>query len=103
MRCQRGCETACLKRYATAADAQRYAAAFDREDRADLGPRSACSRCACCGRGASADGRVEHAYTPGGRLLAQGPGARGASSKAIVRSSSVPSPPNFVRRSTGRR
>jgi hypothetical protein len=38
--CQRGCGTAGVKRYATAADAQRYAAAFDREDRADLGRRA---------------------------------------------------------------
>ncbi|HEX8855759.1 MAG TPA: hypothetical protein VF752_09155 [Thermoleophilaceae bacterium] len=38
--CQRGCGASASKRYATAADARRYAAAFDREDRADLGRRA---------------------------------------------------------------
>jgi hypothetical protein len=35
--CQRGCSVGGEKRYPTAADAQRYAAALDREDREDLG------------------------------------------------------------------
>ncbi|MFD2079044.1 hypothetical protein SAMN05421678_102310 [Actinopolymorpha cephalotaxi] len=39
-RCQRGCGAAGSKRYPTAADADRYAAAFDREDSADLGRRA---------------------------------------------------------------
>ncbi|MFL5826028.1 MAG: hypothetical protein ACJ76V_05840 [Thermoleophilaceae bacterium] len=38
--CQRGCGTAGSKRYATADEARRYAAAFDREDIADLGRRA---------------------------------------------------------------
>jgi hypothetical protein len=38
--CQRGCGAGGSKRYETAADAQRYAAAFDREDRADIGRRA---------------------------------------------------------------
>ena len=38
--CQRGCGAGGEKRYATAADAQRYAAALDREDREDLGQRA---------------------------------------------------------------
>ena len=36
-RCQRGCGATGEKRYATAGDAQRYAAGLDREDREDLG------------------------------------------------------------------
>jgi hypothetical protein len=39
-RCQRGCDAGGVKRYATAAEAQRYAAALDREDREDLGRRA---------------------------------------------------------------
>lgn len=39
-RCQRGCGATGSKRYATAADAGRYAAAFDREDSTDLGRRA---------------------------------------------------------------
>jgi hypothetical protein len=35
--CQRGCGVSGTKDYATAADAQRYAAGLDREDREDLG------------------------------------------------------------------
>jgi hypothetical protein len=35
--CQRGCAAGGEKQYATAADAARYAAALDREDREDLG------------------------------------------------------------------
>jgi hypothetical protein len=38
--CQRGCGVGGTKAYASAADARRYAAAFDREDRADLGRRA---------------------------------------------------------------
>jgi hypothetical protein len=38
--CQRGCGAGGSKRYASAADARRYAAAFDREDREDLGRRA---------------------------------------------------------------
>jgi hypothetical protein len=39
-RCQRDCGAAGSKRYPTAEDAGRYAAAFDREDNADLGRRA---------------------------------------------------------------
>jgi hypothetical protein len=39
-RCQRGCGAGGTKRYAAAADADRYARAFDREDREDLGRRA---------------------------------------------------------------
>jgi hypothetical protein len=35
--CQRGCGAGGEKAYSTAADARRYAAALDREDREDLG------------------------------------------------------------------
>ena len=38
--CQRGCGAGGAKRYATSQDAERYAAAFDREDREDLGRRA---------------------------------------------------------------
>jgi hypothetical protein len=38
--CQRGCGTGGSKEYGSAADAARYAAAFDREDRQDLGRRA---------------------------------------------------------------
>jgi hypothetical protein len=38
--CARGCGTGGSKEYASAADAARYAAAFDREDSADLGKRA---------------------------------------------------------------
>jgi hypothetical protein len=38
--CARDCGTGGAKHYATAADAERYARAFDREDRADLGRRA---------------------------------------------------------------
>jgi hypothetical protein len=38
--CARGCDAGGAKEYATAADARRYAAAFDREDRQDLGRRA---------------------------------------------------------------
>lgn len=38
--CDRGCGAAGAKTYASAADAQRYAQAFDHEDRADLGRRT---------------------------------------------------------------
>jgi hypothetical protein len=37
--CERGCGEGGEKRYATAADARRYAAAFDRRDTEDLGKR----------------------------------------------------------------
>ena len=39
-RCQRGCGAEGAKRYETAEDAERYARAFDREDREDLGRRA---------------------------------------------------------------
>jgi hypothetical protein len=38
--CERGCGAGGERTYATAADAQRYARAFDREDREDLGRRA---------------------------------------------------------------
>jgi hypothetical protein len=38
--CQRGCGAGGAKRYPTADDALRYASAFDREDRDDLGRRA---------------------------------------------------------------
>jgi hypothetical protein len=38
--CQRGCGAGGSKRYASAEDARRYARAFDREDREDLGRRA---------------------------------------------------------------
>jgi hypothetical protein len=38
--CERGCGAGGQKEYATAAEAARYAAAFDREDRDDLGRRA---------------------------------------------------------------
>jgi hypothetical protein len=38
--CARGCGAGGDKRYATAADAARYARAFDREDRHELGRRA---------------------------------------------------------------
>jgi hypothetical protein len=38
--CQRGCGTRGEKVYTTAAEARRYAAAFDVEDRADIGRRA---------------------------------------------------------------
>jgi hypothetical protein len=38
--CQRGCGAAGSKRYPTAGEARRYASAFDREDRDDLGRRA---------------------------------------------------------------
>jgi hypothetical protein len=38
--CARGCGAGGSKRYATAVDAARYARAFDREDREDLGRRA---------------------------------------------------------------
>jgi hypothetical protein len=38
--CQRDCGAGGSKRYATAAEAERYARAFDREDREDLGRRA---------------------------------------------------------------
>ena len=39
-RCERGCGAGGEKRYERAADAARYARAFDREDREDLGRRA---------------------------------------------------------------
>jgi hypothetical protein len=39
-RCGRGCDVGGEKRYPTAEDAARYARAFDREDRDDLGRRA---------------------------------------------------------------
>jgi hypothetical protein len=39
-RCQRGCGASGAKQYPTAEDALRYARAFDREDREDLGRRA---------------------------------------------------------------
>jgi hypothetical protein len=39
-RCQRGCGAGGAKRYGSAADATRYARAFDREDREDIGRRA---------------------------------------------------------------
>jgi hypothetical protein len=38
--CRRGCGQAGSKRYRSAEDASRYARAFDREDRQDLGRRA---------------------------------------------------------------
>jgi hypothetical protein len=38
--CRRGCGDGGSKRYASAEDASRYARAFDREDRSDLGRRA---------------------------------------------------------------
>ena len=38
--CQRGCGTGGSKDYPAPADARRYAAAFDREDRDDMGRRA---------------------------------------------------------------
>jgi hypothetical protein len=38
--CERGCGTGGQKRYATPEHARRYATAFDREDREDLGRRA---------------------------------------------------------------
>jgi hypothetical protein len=38
--CERGCGARGEKRYATVEDARRYALAFDREDRRDLGRRT---------------------------------------------------------------
>ncbi|NMH99292.1 hypothetical protein [Pseudonocardia acidicola] len=38
--CQRGCGAGGAKTYPSAAAARRYATAFDREDRADLGRRA---------------------------------------------------------------
>ena len=38
--CERGCGAGGSKEYATAEDAARYATAFDREDRAELGRRA---------------------------------------------------------------
>lgn len=38
--CQRGCGTGGAKAYPSATEARRYAAAFDREDRDDLGRRA---------------------------------------------------------------
>ena len=38
-RCARGCGAEGAKTYATASDAERYARAYDREDREDLGRR----------------------------------------------------------------
>jgi hypothetical protein len=38
--CQRGCGAGGRKEYATGHDASRYAQAFDREDRADVGRRA---------------------------------------------------------------
>ena len=37
--CERGCGAGRSKRYASASEAARYAAAFDREDRHDIGRR----------------------------------------------------------------
>jgi len=37
--CERGCGAAGTKRYPTAADAARYATAFNRDDRHDIGRR----------------------------------------------------------------
>jgi len=39
-RCARGCGAEGTKTYATAGDAERYARAFDREDREDRGRRA---------------------------------------------------------------
>ena len=38
--CERGCGAGGSKEYASASDAARYAAAFDREDRSELGRRA---------------------------------------------------------------
>jgi hypothetical protein len=38
--CERDCGFAASKEYPTAAEAERYASAFDREDREDIGKRS---------------------------------------------------------------
>ena len=38
--CERGCGAGGSKEYASAEDAARYAAAFDREDRSELGRRA---------------------------------------------------------------
>ncbi len=39
-RCERGCGAGGFKTYSSANDAARFAAAFDREDRSDLGKRA---------------------------------------------------------------
>jgi hypothetical protein len=39
-RCERGCGAGGSKRYGSAEDAARYARAFDREDREDIGRRA---------------------------------------------------------------
>jgi hypothetical protein len=39
-RCERGCGAGGDKRYPTAEEARRYARAFDREDRSDIGRRA---------------------------------------------------------------
>jgi hypothetical protein len=39
-RCERGCGAGGTKRYGSAEEASRYARAFDREDRGDLGRRA---------------------------------------------------------------
>ncbi|MBO2443848.1 hypothetical protein [Actinomadura nitritigenes] len=39
-RCQRGCGAGGVKQFSAPADAARYARAFDREDREDLGRRA---------------------------------------------------------------
>jgi hypothetical protein len=41
-RCARGCGAGGAKRYASAEEAERYARAFDREDREDLGRSTPC-------------------------------------------------------------
>ena len=38
--CERGCGAGGAKEYATAAEAEQYAAAFDREDRGEVGRRA---------------------------------------------------------------
>ena len=38
--CERGCGAGSSKEYESASDAARYAAAFDREDRSELGRRA---------------------------------------------------------------
>ena len=38
--CERGCDAGGAKEYANAEEASRYAAAFDREDRSELGRRA---------------------------------------------------------------
>ena len=81
--CQRGCGTAGRKTYPMAAQARRFAAAFDREDRDDLGrrapfvgfvpaaPLAPMARAAAAGSRTAACGwnfRLTRVYQPPGKL-----------------------------------